>query len=194
MRRTRLTRILLTATCCLVLLASTVSATVLVLFNAYVPLLDPQGGVRVEKVLFRSLYAQPESTISAAVWPYRINGGPGEPAGQNINPANILGMRIDCGDLKTGGQVTVDLSGMKDLPTSVRRQWPQLSRADVLKALIVATDRNLKLAELYDCRLVVKGLAKQQDLSGMRLPPVLNPRPVKKERAVPTAADSNGNQ
>lgn len=176
-------RLLLALTCSMVLLATGASASVVTLFSAYVPLLDPQGGVRVERVMFRSAYAQPESTLAAATWPYRVNTAPGEEPAQDVNLASVLGLKLDCSGLKSGGRVTIDVSAMKPLPADLHKQWPRLTRADVLKALIVATDRNLKLCAIHDCRLVVKGVAKHEDLRTLRLPAVLNPRPAKAENS-----------
>ena len=172
--------------CLMVVSAGGVSATVTTFFRAHLPLLDPQAGVTVTEVLFRSGYAQPESRIGAAAWPYRVNAGPGESGGENLNLADLLGVTVSICPAEPGKNppwhVVLDLSDLKKMPEPVREQWPKLSRQDVVKALVVATTRNLKLAGIARCPLAVRGADKHEDLADMRFPSVLNvPPPPKPE-------------
>lgn len=163
------------------LAAATAEATVPVLFEAWLPLLDPQAGVTVRRVTFRSAYARPEAAVHASVWPYRVNAGPGETAGDDINAASLMGIRLGLGGLVPAPgqppQLTLDLREISDLPERMRTERPELGPADVVRALADAIMRNLESADVAGCRLVVLGADERPELRDLRLPSVLNPRP-----------------
>ncbi len=165
----------------LALLACGAAASVLHLFDACVPLLDPQQGVVVRRVTFLSRYSQPESTVNAAVWPYRPNVGPEEETSGEANPAALLGVKVSVVGLVPGeGEqpaLTVDLRQLRPLPESMRERHPEVSRAEIVRGVIIALNENLRLAGVEDCRLVVVGAREHEDLAEMRFPPVLNREP-----------------
>ncbi|MFO7957011.1 MAG: hypothetical protein R6X33_07900 [Candidatus Brocadiia bacterium] len=172
-------------------LASGATASVLQLFDSYVPLLDPQNGVTVRRVTFCSRYSQPESTVGAAVWPCRVNAGPGEETPGNLNPANLINVKVSVARLVPNEgrrpEVTLDLRELRPLPESVLKRHPDVSRADIVRGVVVALHRNLQIAGIADCRLVVKGAVEHEDLAAMRFPDILNPAP-----STPSSGDEQG--
>ncbi|MFW6189997.1 MAG: hypothetical protein ACOC7T_06140 [Planctomycetota bacterium] len=160
----------------LALFGAAASASVKQLFSAHVPLLDPQDGVVVREVIFQSRYAQPESTLQAAAWPYRVNTGPGEGEAGDLNPASLIGARIRpklTFRPEPGGEVVLDLGELEELPPELKRRRPRLSRAEVIEALLAATRRNLRSAGIERCRLSVVGHERHEDLKELEVPSTL---------------------
>lgn len=172
-------------------LATGARASVLQLFDSYVPLLDPQDGVAVRRVTFCSRYSQPESTVGAAVWPCRVNAGPGEAPPGNLNPANLINVKVSVAGLVPAegdpAALTLDLRDLRPLPESVQARHPEVTRADVVRGVVVALHRNLQRTGIENCRLAVKGTGRHDDLAEMRFPETLNPTP-----PVPSSEDQQG--
>ncbi len=148
--------------------------SVTTLFATHVPLLDPQKGLVVRKVVFSSRYSQPEATVGAVAWPYRVNAGPGEPQGANINLASLCDVRLEL-DKLVGPEpaVTLDISAMKPLPKPIEKAFQECSKAKLVQAVVECTERNLEMCGIHNCRLNVRGLDQHPELSDLVLPKLL---------------------
>ncbi len=137
------------------------------LIDIYVPTCAGESDtISIKKLQFLTWWSSPESNISGVLWIYVPNTPHNNIIRTNVNVASQLRLSISLNwKQKEPSVVTLDVSQMKK---------GLFSKDETIKALIKATEMNLKEVKVSDCLFVVKGLEKQPELKAVVFPKILN--------------------
>lgn len=159
------------------LLLGMVQATEERLFTVYQPLATSPEIEIVAVTYLTSFGAIEESTVAGVAWPALLGAGQEGTRSSDLNLASILGVGVNLEFHDDGPwTITVDVSHLKPLPKSLReeRLMEEIGRQQVLEKTLQAIERNLVQVGVFDCPLVVTGVASQEDLKDWHYPKTLN--------------------
>jgi len=120
--------------------------------------------------------AEQESTLSALCWPAIIGTPHDEVAKEDRNWGSLLGLKSDLVRREDGWRLTLDLTNLKQVPTSPEAAKSDKGlRASILESIVMAAEKNLLAVGVFDCALSVLGEGAHEDLKELKIPQTLNP-------------------
>jgi hypothetical protein len=157
-------------------------ATEVHFIEVFVPLLVPQEGLVVRKVIFQTEYSTPESEIMATCWPYVVNSVPNEKAprycrSENLNVASLSNFKIissPSGAKDERKIVVLDVSKMTDFFNNLQERMTPCTKMEILETTVKALEQNLQTMKIQNCLVSYAGKELHPEADWSKLPKMLN--------------------
>lgn len=157
-------------------------ATVTHCIEVFVPLLVPNEGLVVKKVIFQTYYSSPESEIAATCWPYIINSVPNngsshECQNENLNVASLSNLKITSSLSSAKDErkvVVIDVSKMTDLSDDLQERMTKCTKMEILETTMKALEQNLQIIKIQNCLVSYIGKELHPEIDWSKLPKILN--------------------